>query len=161
MPIQLGGKMELAQDAIHPLGELHWNPASSSKHTSPVSFSHPASSSTDTTQKPNTSTQQNKSQNKNTNKYKNKSILTLRNAHKSKKRKGRFLNKFNSKQRKQMKIALEGLPSGSAGLPRELAHSGDQVAQASQVNRKRNTKRCIRSKQELQKGKPKEASKEE
>ena len=60
-----------------------------------------------------------------------------------------------------MKIALEGSPSGSTGLPRELAHSGDQEVRASQVTRKRNTKRGFRSLQKSQKEKPKEVSKEE
>ena len=148
--------MEWAQDVLFPSGELHWNPASSSKQPSPPQ--HSESLHTLTQQHSSTHNQlnhnkhnkrnnhKNKKENK-YNKYKNQKFVDLRTAHKHKKRKGRYLNKFNSKQRRQMKIALEGLPSGSAGLPRELAHSGDQVVQASQVNRKRNTKRGLRSKQ--------------
>ena len=56
---------------------------------------------------------------------------------------------MNSKDRRQKRneIALEGLPSGSAGQPRELALGGDQETQADpRRKRKRNHKRGLRSK---------------
>jgi len=68
------------------------------------------------------------------------------------KRKGRFLNKWNSKKRKLIRqFFLEGPPSGSAGRPRSLATCGDQEDQASLIKRirKRNTKRGLRSKNEI------------
>ena len=73
-------------------------------------------------------------------------------------KKGRATNRWNSKQRKELrKIALEGLPSGSPGQPRGFGFCGDQMTQAILP---RNSKRGIRSKEKLQKEKLKEATKE-
>ena len=111
-------------------------------------------------------------------KYVNKEILEKRANHTPaeygprnprRKKKGRFLNKWNSKTRKQIKTALEGLPSGSAGQPRrppsnpdsnpsELPFCGDQVDQAS-LPRKRNSKRGFRSTQKINERKTKRSFK--
>jgi len=54
--------------------------------------------------------------------------------HQTKKRKGRFLNKWNSKKRKIIRqLALEGSPSGSAGQPWMLASCGDQEDHANLI----------------------------
>ena len=44
-----------------------------------------------------------------------------------------------------MRIALEGLPSGSAGQPRDSGPCGDKRTTADPLKRKRNTKRGMKS----------------
>ena len=135
----------------HELPHLHISPASLSKQTSqrplPSNPNQQHNSTSTSAQNKQThakhsknhrqtKTNQNKTKHSKKHKYQNKQILQLRNSiihtHKpthehthtkapTKKRKGRFMNKFNSKRRRLMKIALEGPPSGSAGQPRELA----------------------------------------
>jgi hypothetical protein len=161
----------------HELPHLHISPASLSKQTSqrplPSNPNQQHNSTSTSAQNKQThakhsknhrqtKTNQNKTKHSKKHKYQDKQILQLRNSiihkhkptHKhthtkapTKKRKGRFLNKFNSKRRRLMKIALEGPPSGSAGQPRELARCGDQVEPASLITRKRNPLRGLRSKE--------------